>query len=148
MGIAHPSIKSLAAAALAGCALAAFSACHKEKPAPPIDQLTEALQHTADQAITAPSLANEQIILSASNGQIDTQAARVLSIASAVGGAGIRSLNAQGQTSILATIPVNNTDAFKTAIQHEDVLVNPQKPANDTTLIEVLITKPAASPTP
>lgn len=94
----------------------------------------------------APSLANEQIILPARAGQTDAQASGVLQAASAAGGAAIRSLNPQGQVSILATIPENNADAFKAALRHEKAPM--ESPASSTRLIEVLIVTAAPSPSP
>jgi len=132
--------------ALAGCAAACLCGCNKPKPAPSIDELSAALQQSADKALAAPSLANEQVILAAQPGKIDAQAAEVIESATAAGGVGLRSLNAQGQVSILATIPENNAEAFKAALQHQKTPMNTPSPT--TTLIEVLIATPAASPTP
>ncbi len=123
-----------------------LAACHKEKPAPSIDGLTAALQRTAEQALAAPSLANEQITLPARPGQIDTQVAGVIQIASDAGGVAIRSDNPSGAISILATIPENNAEAFKAALRQ--VKVTMEKPSPTTRLIEVLIEKNASSPTP
>jgi hypothetical protein len=61
----------------------------------------------------------------------------------------IRSLNAQGQVSILATIPQNNVEAFKAAVRHEKAPASsPGGPTQITRLIEVLLVNAAASPTP
>jgi hypothetical protein len=130
----------------AALAITLLAACHKEKPAPPIDGLTDALNRAAEKALAPPSLANEQIILPARPGHLDAQASEVIGAASAAGGAAIRSVNPQGQTSILATIPENNADSFKAALQHETAPMNP--PSSSTTLIEVLIENAAASPSP
>ena len=131
-----------AAFVAAGC----LGGCHQRKPPPSIDGLTAALERSAEQTLAAPTLANEQVILPAKPGKIDAQAAEVLAAASAAGGAAIRSLNAQGQVSILATIPENNADAFKAALRDEKAAMD--KPSSSTRLIEVLIENPAGSPTP
>jgi hypothetical protein len=131
---------------LATALVSPLAGCHKEKPAPPIDGLTDALNRAADKALAAPPLANEQIVLPARPGQLDAQASEIIAAASAAGGVAIRSINPQGQTSILATIPVNNADSFKAALRHETAPMNP--PSSSTTLIEVLIENAAASPSP
>ncbi len=135
------------AAALAGCmAGEGLCGCHRQKPPPSIDGLAAALERSAEQTLTAPSLANEQVIVTVAPGAIDARASEVLAAASAAGGAAIRSLNAQGQVSILATVPENNADAFKAALRHEKSPM--EKPSSSTRLIEVLIENTAASPTP
>ena len=130
------------AVALAGC----LAGCHQQKPPPSIDGLSAALERSAEQTLTAPTLANEQVILPARPGKADAQAAEVLRAASAAGGAAVRSIDAQGQVSILATIPENNAAAFKAALRYEKVPM--EKPSPSTRLIEVLIENGAASPTP
>jgi hypothetical protein len=130
----------------AALAIPILSGCHQAKPAPPIDGLTDALNRAAEKALAAPSLASEQIILPARPGQLDAQASEVIAAASAAGGAAIRSVNPQGQTSILATIPENNADSFKAILRHETASMSP--PSSSTTLIEVLIENAAASPSP
>lgn len=130
-------------AALGEC----LAGCHKEKPTPSLDAVSAALEHAAEQTLTAPSLSNEQVILPAKPGQIETLAGDVIHAASAAGGAALQSLNAQGQVSILATIPDNNADAFKAALRNEKIPLQP--PSTTTRLIEVLIENPASpSPTP
>jgi len=140
-------LKSLPlAAALAIIFVSPLAGCRKEKPAPPIDGLTDALNRAAEKALAAPSLANEQIVLQARPGQLDAQASEIIAAASAAGGVAIRSVNPGGQTSILATIPENNADAFKAALRHEAAPMS--SPSPSTTLIEVLIENAAASPSP
>ena len=129
-------------AALTPC----LSGCHKDKPPPSIDGLQQSLEQSAEQAISPAPLANEQVILPAQPGMTDAQAADVLKAAVAAGGAGLRSLNAQGQISILATIPDNNAGAFKAALHHQPATMQP--PSSSTSLIEVLILPPSPSPTP
>ena len=140
------SPRSLRLAALLAITLAGCPGCHKEKPAPPIDGLSDALNRAAEKALAPPSLANEQILLPARPGQLDAQASEVIASATAAGGVAIRSVNSEGQTSILATIPENNADAFKAALRHEQVPMS--SPSPSTTLIEVLIENPAASSSP
>ncbi len=129
-------------AALAGC----LTGCHGRKPPPSIDGLNEALERSAEKTLAAPTLANEQVIVPAKPGGVDARAAEVLSEASAAGGAGIRSSDAQGRVSILATIPDNNADAFKAALRHE--IFSMDKPSGTSRLIEVLVETPTASPSP
>jgi hypothetical protein len=60
-----------------------------------------------------------------------------------------RSLNAQGQVSIIATIPENNIEAFKAALRHEKAPL--EKPSSSTRLIEILINNsatPTSNPSP
>jgi hypothetical protein len=62
---------------------------------------------------------------------------------------GLRSLNAQGQVSIIATIPENNIEAFKAALRHEKAPL--EKPSSSTRLIEILINNsatPTSNPSP
>lgn len=123
-----------------------LAGCHKQKPPPSIEGLTAALEKTAEQSIAAPSLANEQITLPAPAGQADAAAASVVEAAAAAGGAAIRSTSAQGQFSVLVTLPENNAEAFKAALRHEKAAM--AKPSASSRLIEVLIITSAASPTP
>jgi hypothetical protein len=118
----------------------------REKPAPLINGLTDALNSAATKGLAAPTLANEQIAIPARPGQLDAQASEIIAAATAAGGVAIRSVNSAGQTSILATIPENNADAFKAALKHETIAMAPPSPS--TTLIEVLVEPPAASPSP
>jgi len=130
--------------------LGTITGCNKQKPTPSIDGLSAALQRSADQTLAAPSLASEQVSLPANPGHIDAQVAEILQAASAAGGVALRSLNAQGQVSILATIPDNNMAAFKATLRHEKPPM--EKPSASTSLIEVVLVnaaeKTAASPTP
>jgi hypothetical protein len=121
--------------------------CHKEQPAPSIDGLKSALERSADKALDASSIAGDQVALTATSATVDEVAARVIKAASDAGGAGIRSTTPDGQSSVLATIPRNNADAFKAALRHETLPM--QKPSPGTTLIEITISTPAAaSPVP
>jgi len=134
------------AVALAGCAAVCFAGCHRRNPPPSIDGLAAALERSAEQTLAAPSLANEQIILHAGPGQTDARAAAVIEAASAAGGAAIRSLDARGRVSILATVPENNAGAFKAALGQEKIPM--EKPSSATRLIEVIIEDTAGSPSP
>src|SRR5271170_396702 len=73
-----------------------LAAGHKQTPPPNIDSVSAALEHDAEKTLAVPSLANEQLILTAGTGQIDAVAAEVIRIASSAGGAGLRSTDAQG----------------------------------------------------
>ena len=130
------------AVVLVGC----LTGCHKRKPTPSMDGLTAALERSAEQTLAAPSLANEKVVLSARPGEADAQAAEVLQAARSAGGVAIRSLDAQGEVSILATIPENNAEAFKATLRHEKAGM--EKASSSSRLIEVLIKTPATSPTP
>jgi len=125
---------------------ASVAGCHRQTATPSIDDLTNALEQTAEKTLPAPSLTNEQIILPAQSGNTNAQASDVIAAATAAGGVAIRSVNAQGQLSILATIPENNAQAFKAALRHEKPPMD--SPAPTTTLIEILIENPAPSPSP
>jgi hypothetical protein len=131
---------------LAGSLLGSLAGCHKPKPPPSIDDLSAALERSAEQSLPAPTLASEQVILPAQPGPADAQTAAVIQAASAAGGVAIRTLNPQGQPSILATIPENNADAFKALLRHEKPSM--ESPSSSTRLIEILIEKTAPSPSP
>jgi len=120
--------------------------CRKQKPPPSIDALSAALERTASQTLTAPPLANERVTLTVKPEQIDARVVEVFKAASAAGGAAIRSVNAQGQVLILATIPENNADAFEAAIRTESSAM--AKPTLSSRLIEVLMVFPTPSPHP
>ena len=124
----------------------ATAGCHGRKPPPSTDGLTAALQRTAEQTLAVPSIANEEVILSASHGQADPLAKEVLQAASEAGGAAIRSLDAQDHISILATIPENNAEAFKAALRHEKVSM--AKASSSGLLIKVLIKDKDTAPSP
>jgi hypothetical protein len=121
--------------------------CHKATPPPSIDGLSTALEKTAEQALPAPSLADEQIIVPARPGQADAQTAEILQLFADAGSTAVSSVNPQGRISILGDVPVVNVDALKAGLQHEKVPMQ-KGPASPTRLIEVLIEKPAPSPTP
>lgn len=140
---APPSTALPLAALLAAC----LAGCHQEKPPPSIDVLDAALRRSAEQTLPAPTLASEQVSLSVPPAQADARAAEIIEAASAAGGAAIRSPEAGGRTSILATIPENNVDAFKAATRHEKAAM--EKPFASTRLIEVLLeNQPVPSPSP
>ena len=128
-----------------GLAAGGLAGCHR-KPPPSIDGLTDALERSAEKEMPAPSLASEQVILPVRPGQTDAQVSEVLQEATAAGGAALRSTDASGRLSILATLPDNNADAFKAALRHEPSLMHP--PSTTTCLIEILFQPPNASPTP
>ena len=125
---------------------AAVVGCHKKAPPPSLDGLKAALQRSAEQALPAPVLSNEQVILPAKAGQSDAQAAEIVGAATAAGGAAVRSINGQGHVSMLASIPENNAEAFKAALRHEKATM--ATPSGTTRLIEVVIESTSASPTP
>jgi hypothetical protein len=145
----------LSAALLAAGLLAA---CQKPKPPPSIDDLTTALQHSADQAIAAPSLVDAQILVQPRPGQLAAQTAEIEQLFSEAGGTGLASVNAKGQTSILGTIAADNLEAFKALLRHQKAGLDLVDKA-PTILVEVLIdtpppprrkarTLPARSPAP
>jgi len=130
------------------CAALAVAGCHQQKAAPSIDGLTAALEKSADQALAAPSLANEQVVLTVKPGERDRRAAEVIDAALAAGGVGVRTTNGLGQVSILATVPEENADAFMALLRHEKAEMKTPTSRN-TQLIEVLVeTNATASPTP
>ena len=124
-----------------------LGACQKPKPAPSIDDLSAALQRSADQAIAAPSLVDAQIVVQPRTGQLAAQTAEIEHFFSEAGGTGLASVNAAGQTSILGSIPADNLDAFKALLRHEkaglDLVYKPP-----TVLVEVLIDTPHPAPSP
>ncbi|HEX4084767.1 MAG TPA: hypothetical protein VHY22_07650 [Chthoniobacteraceae bacterium] len=132
-------------------ALPCGAGCHKReqpaaKPLPSIDGLTEVLKHTAEQTLAAPSLASDQVILTAGKADTEATVEAVLKGVSDAGGVGIRSTNSQGYVSILATVPENNAEAFKAALHH--VKVSLDVPSKETRLVEIVIEPPTPSPTP
>ena len=145
---ARLAVARVAVASLAGALL--LSACHKEKPAPSIDGLSAALERSAEKELAAPTLANEQIVLTAKSGQADSQADGVLHAATQAGGVGLRSTGTDGVISILATIPENNSDAFKSTVRNAagQEKAPMSSPSSTTRLIEVLIEPPAPTPSP
>jgi hypothetical protein len=134
------------AAALAGCFVGSLAGCREKKPTPSIDGLSAALERSAEQTMPAPTLAGEQIALPVPPSLAEARAAEVIQAASTAGGVAIRSLNAQGQISILATIPENNAESFRSLLRHEQPPMN--SPSPSTRLIEILIENPVPSPTP
>ncbi len=121
--------------------------CHKAKPAPSINDLTEALQRSADQAIAAPSLVDSQIVVPQRTGQLDAQTKEIEQIFSDAGGSAVVSLNAAGQTSIFGTIPAINLAAFKSRLNHQKATMTPG-PESPACTVEVLIDTPHPSPSP
>jgi hypothetical protein len=133
-----------AAAMLPICLLAG---CHKPAPAPGIDDLSAALQRSADQAIAAPSLVDVQLIVPQRPGQLATQTKEIEQIFTDAGGTGLDSVNAKGQTSILGTVPVVNLAAFKARVNHQLAAMT-SGPISASTTVEVLIDTPHPSPSP
>jgi hypothetical protein len=131
---------------LALAAALALAGCHRQKPPPSIDGLSAALERSAEKALAAPSLADEQIVLDARPGQRDARVAEVQRACAAAGATALTSTNAAGQVSMLAAIPEVNVDAFKAALQHQPATMQTQH-ATSTRLIEVVIEN-AASPSP
>lgn len=121
--------------------------CHRQKPPPSIDGLSEALERSAEKTLGAPSLADEQIIVAAKPGETDAQTAEIRRVFADAGGTAVSSVNAQGQISILADIPEVNVAAFKAALRHEPAAMR-KGPALPARLIEVLLENTPASPTP
>jgi hypothetical protein len=136
------------AVGLTGCLLSCLAGCHRQKPLPSIDGLSAALERSAEKTLSAPSLADEQIIVSASSGESGAQTSEIVRAFAAAGGTAVSSVNAQGQVSILASIPEPNVAAFKAALRHEQLPIQKGPapgPSAPTRLIEVLI---EATPTP
>jgi hypothetical protein len=135
------------AAAFALFAAGCLAGCHKAKPAPSIDGLSEALDRSAEKELPAPSLADEQIIVPAKPGQIDAQTAEIVHTFAGAGASAVSSVDGQGRVSIMGSVPENEVDAFKAALRHEKA-APPPSPSTSTRLIEVLIESVAASPSP
>jgi len=128
---------------IGGC----LAGCHQRKAPPSIDGVAAALERTAGQALAAPSLADDEVLIPVSHGGAEAQAAQVLAAATAAGGAAIRSPDEGGRMRILATIPENNAVAFKAALRHESEPM--EKPSSSTRLIEVVLqSQTGPSPTP
>jgi hypothetical protein len=142
-----PRIKSLlSAACLAGSLAGVLSGCHKPKPPPSIEGVSAALQRAAAQALTAPPLASEQVIITVTEAEMDTEAYAVAKAATDAGGTTVRFPNENGRLSLLASIPVNNAEAFKAVLHKVRALMD--KPSDSTRLIEVVLTPPAVSSSP
>jgi hypothetical protein len=124
-----------------------LAACQKPKPPPSIDDLTAALQHSADQAIEAPSLVDAQIIVQPRPGQLAAQTAEIEHLFSEAGGTGLATVNAKGQTSILGTIAADNLEAIKSQLSHGKAGLDLASKGS-TILVEVLIDTPHPSPSP
>jgi hypothetical protein len=144
-----PQTRSLLpAATLLACLVAAtLSGCQKPKSAPSIDDLSAALQHSADQALAAPTLVDAQIVVPPKPGRLDAQTKEIEQLFSEAGGTGLASVNAKGQTSILGSIPADNLDSFKARLRNEKAGMN-LAPKPPTVLVEVLIDTPHPSPSP
>lgn len=133
-------------AALAGCLLASgLAGCHKEKPAPSIDDLSAALERSAEKALPAPSLVDAQIEVTAKPEETAARTAEIEHLFEAAGGSGIASVDAEGRTSVLGTIPGDNLAAFKALLRHENATL-PSKPGGTSLTVEVLITNPTPAP--
>ncbi len=126
---------------LAGCH-------HPQKAAPSIDDLSAALQRSADQAIAAPSLVDAQIIVPPRPGELAAQTKEIEQLFTDAGGTGLDSINAKGQTSILGTIPAFNLGPFKARLNHQNAAMAPGGPPAPPCTIEVLIDTPHPSPSP
>jgi hypothetical protein len=135
------------AAFLAVCIALLAPACRKQKPPPSIDGLSDALERSAVKSLPDPSLANEQLVIRVKPGQSNSLTPDILAAATAAGGVAIPSHDSQGHASILATVPLNNVDAFKAAVRHEKSTM--LTPASQTQLIEVVIDDtPPSTPSP
>ncbi len=137
----------VASIALAGGLGTCVVGCHKRKPAPSIDGLSAALERSAEKALAAPSLADEQILVAARPGQTEAQKAEISGDFAAAGGTAVSSVNAEGQVSIFADVPEVNVAAFKAALRHEPGVMR-KGPALPSRLIEVLIETGSGPGTP
>lgn len=125
---------------LLGVACALWTGCRKEQPATPtamVEGLRETLKRSAEQSLAAAPLAGEVVEVRAVASQVEPETARALKAAEAAGGAGVRSDLGGGVVSILATVPVNNVEAFKALVRHEEGVIEP--PEKETVLVEVRI---------
>jgi hypothetical protein len=129
------------AVVVAGC----MAGCQKQKPAPSIQGLSDALQMSAEKAIPVPSLADEQIIIPDRPGIEDTP--EVEHLFATAGATAVSSIDSQGRVSIMGDVPEVNVEALKAALRHERATMEPG-PYTSTRLIEVLIENTAASPSP
>lgn len=124
-----------------------FAGCHERKPPPSIDALSAALERSAANTLTAPSLADEQIIVPAMAGQSGAQTAEIERVFAAAGGTAVSSVTADGRISILAQVPEINVGPLKAALRHEPAVMQ-KGPPTPTRMIEVLIDTTPASHTP
>jgi hypothetical protein len=125
----------------------ALSGCHKQKPAPSIDGLTDALQRSAEKALSVPSLADEQIVVTATAGSAGSETPEIEHIIATAGATAVSSQDDQGRTSIMAEVPTVNVDALKAALRRQKATMEPG-PYTSTRLIEVLIENATPTPTP
>jgi hypothetical protein len=124
-----------------------FAACQKQKPPPSIDGLSEALERSAEKALGAPSLADEQMTVTAKPGQVEARTAEIKQDFSTAGGTGVSSVNARGEVSVFGSIPAINLAAFKALVRHEKASMQPG-PESPSCMIEVLIVPAAADASP
>jgi hypothetical protein len=128
-------------------AIITLASCHRQKPAPSIDGLSAALERSAEKSLAAPSLADEQIVIPAKPGQTAAQTSEIERSFTLAGGTALTSTNTQGQISILGDVPEVNVGSLKAMLRHEQTAIQ-SAPASPARLIEVLVVKPAPSPTP
>jgi hypothetical protein len=126
-----------------------LAGCHKQKPAPSIDELSAALRRSAEQSFPTPSLADQQVILHAKPGQVEGEAGAVLAEVSAAGGQAIRGKDAPGQVSIFATVPEINADALIAALRSNEKRTWEKPASSSARVIDIFIKESAAaSPSP
>jgi hypothetical protein len=118
-------------------------------------QLTASLERTAETALPAPKLANEEIHLFAPAGEHETLANNVVLLATQCGGSAAKAPPDDKGTTVLADIPTSRADEFRKAVAPlaSTDFSSPTPRAEDPVAREriniyVRITQPAPSPNP
>ncbi len=128
----------IAVAIAALCAFRVAKCRHREAPSN-IEGLADALKRSAEKDLTAPHLANEQIILTAAREELQNRARQVVDAAIQAGGTAIESDNSDGTSTVLAQIPSRNEGLFRGLIQRGHDVKQSTTPGGETQLIEVTL---------
>src|SRR5438874_9645906 len=104
------------------CALGVSALVHRssQRPSPNIDGLRENLKQAAEKRLSAPSIANEQILVTVPSERMETRAREIIDAAIQAGGTAIKTANADGTATVLAQIPGHNAEFFRALMNKEE----------------------------
>ena len=109
------------------------------RPEPNIDNLRQVLEKSAGEQLGAPLLSNSTIAIDVPQAKIDSELARIDSLARALGGAAIRSTDDQGNTKLLIQLPPGHAAQFTAQVTGRNTPREEEKQSDSTELIDILL---------
>lgn len=109
-------------------------------PAANIDNLKDSLKRTAEAALPAPTVTNEQFALHAKDGDVESTAETVVKQSESLGGTALKTVEADGGVRLLIQISGSNAARLRELVTGKPASASTAAP-DERQLIEVIVSK-------